>query len=129
LENFEIPPKIEILMFFKKLEANVQRRHQCICLPFRFSKQQFGRCLFYCQKMAFVCEFQHTPLWEIFFFSMFHTSCIPSSPRDKNKMMHHPCLLEKVVFWASKTLLFPIGTRKKAFFINFKLYDLANGRE
>jgi hypothetical protein len=23
---------------------------------------------------------------------------VPNSPRDKNKMMHHPCLLEKVVF-------------------------------
>jgi hypothetical protein len=32
------------------------------------------RCLFYCQKMAFVGEFQHTPLWEFFLFSMFHTS-------------------------------------------------------
>jgi hypothetical protein len=27
------------------------------------------------QKIAFVCEFQHTPLWKINFFSMFHTSC------------------------------------------------------
>jgi hypothetical protein len=24
---------------------------------------------------------------------------VPNSPRDKNKMMHHPCLLEKVIFW------------------------------
>jgi hypothetical protein len=54
---------------------------------------------------------------------------IPNSPRDKNKMMHHPCLLEKVVFLASKTLLSPIGTWKKNYFINFKLYDLANGKE
>jgi hypothetical protein len=32
-------------------------------------------CLFYCQKMAIVCEFQHTPLRKMIFFSMFHTSC------------------------------------------------------
>jgi hypothetical protein len=43
-------------------------------------------------------------------------------------MMHHPCLLEKVVFLASKTLLSPIDSWKKKF-INFKLYDLANGKE
>jgi hypothetical protein len=44
-------------------------------------------------------------------------------------MMHHPCLLEKVFFLAFKTLLSPFGTKKKHFFINFKLYDLANGKE
>jgi hypothetical protein len=35
-------------------------------------------------------------------------------------MMHHPCLLEKVVVLASW---------KINFFINFILYDLANGKE
>jgi hypothetical protein len=40
---------------------------------------------------------------------------IPNSPRDKNKMLHNPWLLEKVVFWAFKTLLSPFGTRKKTF--------------
>jgi hypothetical protein len=40
---------------------------------------------------------------------------IPNSPRDKNKMMHHPCLLGKVDFVASKTLLSPIGIGKKTF--------------
>jgi hypothetical protein len=48
--------------------------------------------------------------------------------KDKNKMMHHPCLLGKVVFLASKILLSSIGSWKN-FFINFKLYDLANGKE
>jgi hypothetical protein len=40
---------------------------------------------------------------------------ILNSPRDKNKMLHKPCLLEKVVFWAFKTLLSPSGTGKKTF--------------
>jgi hypothetical protein len=40
---------------------------------------------------------------------------IPNPPRDKNKMSHNPCLLEKVVFWASKTLLSSFGTGKKTF--------------
>jgi hypothetical protein len=51
---------------------------------------------------------------------------IPSSPRDKNKMMHHPCLLDKVVFLASKTLLFAIGTRKETFSstLNFMISEM-----
>jgi hypothetical protein len=43
--------------------------------PFGFSIQEFSICYYYCQKMAFVCEFQHTPLRKMIFFSMFHTSC------------------------------------------------------
>jgi hypothetical protein len=42
--------------------------------PFGFSIQGFYICLFYCQKMAFVCEFQHTPLRKMIFSSMFRTS-------------------------------------------------------
>jgi hypothetical protein len=34
----------------------------------------FFVCLFNFQKTAFICEFQHTPLWEMIFFSMFHIS-------------------------------------------------------
>jgi hypothetical protein len=30
--------------------------------------------LFYCQKSAFVCEFQHTPMCKMTFFSRFHMS-------------------------------------------------------
>jgi hypothetical protein len=30
-------------------------------------------------------------------------------------MLHNPCLLEKVVFWAFKTLLSHFGTRHKTF--------------
>jgi hypothetical protein len=31
---------------------------------FGFSIQEFFICYFYCPKTAFVCEFQHTPLWK-----------------------------------------------------------------
>jgi hypothetical protein len=44
-------------------------------LLFGFSIQEFYICLSYCQKMVFVCEFQHTPLRKMSFSSMFHTSC------------------------------------------------------
>jgi hypothetical protein len=41
-------------------------------LQFGFSIQEFFICYFYCQKTAFVCEFQHTPLWKIFFLASLH---------------------------------------------------------
>jgi hypothetical protein len=34
---------------------------------FGFSIQEFFICYFYCQKTAFVCEFQHTPLRKMIF--------------------------------------------------------------
>jgi hypothetical protein len=42
--------------------------------PFGFSIQEFYICLFFCQKTAFVCEFQHTPLRKMIFSLMFRTS-------------------------------------------------------
>jgi hypothetical protein len=36
-------------------------------LSFGFSIQEFLIYYFYCQKTAFVCEFQHTPLRKIIF--------------------------------------------------------------
>jgi hypothetical protein len=40
-----------------------------------FQSKNFSYAIFLGQKMAFVCEFQHTPLRKMIFFSMFHTSC------------------------------------------------------
>jgi hypothetical protein len=37
LRNFKIPPKFDILVFFKKDKFYVQRRHQNWCSPFGFS--------------------------------------------------------------------------------------------
>jgi hypothetical protein len=45
----------------------------------------------------------------------------PNLPRDKNKMSHNPCLLEKVDFWAFKTLLSFFGTGKKTFLSNLNV--------
>jgi hypothetical protein len=39
---------------------------------FGFLIQEFFICYFYCQKTAFVCEFQHTPLRKIIFLATFH---------------------------------------------------------
>jgi hypothetical protein len=72
-----------------------------------------------------------------YFFSQCSTSLVgmrfcrhvPNSPRDKNKMLYNPCLLEEVDSLAFKILLSPIGIGKKNFFINLKCYDLTNGKE
>jgi hypothetical protein len=42
---------------------------------------------------------------------------------------HIPYQLQKMVFLAFKTLLSPLDTGKKNFFVNFERYDLANGEE
>jgi hypothetical protein len=41
-------------------------------LSFGFSIQEFFICYFYCQKTAFICEFQHTPLPKIIFLATFY---------------------------------------------------------
>jgi hypothetical protein len=41
-------------------------------LPFGFSIQEFSICYFYCQKTAFVCEFQHTLAENDFFLNVPH---------------------------------------------------------
>jgi hypothetical protein len=54
---------------------------------------------------------------------------VPNSLRNKNMERHIPYLLLKMVFLAFKTLLSPLGTGEKNFFVNFERYDLANGEE
>jgi hypothetical protein len=85
--------------------------------PFGFSIQEIFICYFYCQKTAFVSEFQHTLLWKLMIFSRFHTSCghVPNSPRNKNPKRLIPYLLEKVVFFYPKRLLSPSERVKKYF--------------
>jgi hypothetical protein len=100
---------------------------------FVFSIQEFFICYFYCQKMAFVCEFQHTPLWKLMIFSRFlkgkrFCEHVPNSPKNKNLKRLIPYLLEKVVFLDPKRLLSPSNMGKENFFFNFECYDLANGK-
>jgi hypothetical protein len=48
---------------------------------------------------------------------------------NKKVERHGPYLLQKMVFLASETLLYPMGIGIKNFFVNFERYDLANGEE
>jgi hypothetical protein len=102
--------------------------------PFGISIQEFFICYFYCQKMAFVCEFQHTPLGKLMIFSRFHTLCgheicghVPNSPRNNNLKRLSLNLLEKVVFLDPKDCCPPFWQGQKNFFFNFECYDFTNG--
>jgi hypothetical protein len=104
--------------------------------PFGFSIHEFFICYFYCQKKAFVCEFQHTPLRKIIFLATFTTlvnmrfcTHVPNSNKNRNMMSGKPYLRLKMVFLASKTLLSLSGAVEKNFLFDFERYDLANGKE
>jgi hypothetical protein len=116
LRKFEIPPKIEILIFFQKNKFSMKNRHQTMCSQFGFSIQQFFISLFYCQKTAIVYEFQHIPFWK-FFFSMFHRSCrhVPNSTRNKNMKSVNPYLFQKWYFWPPKLYYLFLVQGKKTF--------------
>jgi hypothetical protein len=53
---------------------------------------------------------------------------VPNSPRDKNKMMHHLCLLEKVFFWPPKLYCLSSEKGKKTFSstLNFMILQMVS---
>jgi hypothetical protein len=104
--------------------------------PFGFSIQEFFICYFYCQKMAFVCEFQHTSLRKMIFWqpsttlvNMRFYAHVPNATRNKNMKSSKPYLSPKMVFLAPKTLLYLSGEVEENFFFDFEPYDLAIGKE
>jgi hypothetical protein len=55
---------------------------------------------------------------------------VPNSSRNKNLMSLNSYLFYKmVVFWASRTLLYLLSSKKFWFFFNFEPYNLANNME
>jgi hypothetical protein len=49
-----------------------------------------------------------------------------NSLKNKNIERDIPFIALKMVFWAFKTLLSPLGVRKENFFVNCECYDPAN---
>jgi hypothetical protein len=74
-QNFEIPPKIEIIVFLQKKNSACRGGARACFHYLNFSIQEIFIFYLYCQKTAFVCEFQHTPLWKLMIFSRFHSLC------------------------------------------------------
>jgi hypothetical protein len=74
LRNFELPPKTEIFYLFpKKKLLYVEEVAKHLFTIWIFDATIFDM-PFLLSENCLVCEFQYTPLWEIIFFSMFHTS-------------------------------------------------------
>jgi hypothetical protein len=73
-QNFEIPPKIEILVFFRK-KISMYRGGTRACFHYLDFNPRIFHTLFLLSKNGLVCEFQHTPLWKLMIFSRFHTLC------------------------------------------------------
>jgi hypothetical protein len=100
-------------------------------LSFGFSIQEFFICYFYCQKWPLYVNFS-IPLcakWCFFqgsisLMDMRFCWHVPNSPRNKNLKSFNPCLFYKMVFLASKTLLYPLSTGEKLFFPTLNLMIL-----
>jgi hypothetical protein len=101
-----------------------------------FQSKNVSYAIFYCQKKAFVCEFQHTPLWKLMIsqgstphVGMRFCGHVPNSPRNKNLKMLILNLLKIVVCWIPKDCCPPFAGAKLLFFFNFECYDLTNGKK
>jgi hypothetical protein len=116
--------------FCPKLPKTAKICPKSMFSPFGFSIQEFFICLFFGQKMAFVCEFQHTPCRKWFFpqcstplVDMRFWGHVPTSLRNKNMERLIPYLFLKMVFWPSK-LCWPFKAQwKKTFFQLWTLWS------
>jgi hypothetical protein len=105
LRNFEIPPKIEILISSKKKETlqHIKEGPKYVLSIWIFNTTIFYMS-FLLSKIAFICKFQHIPLLKIIFFSTLHTPFwyeillnVPNSARNKNIKSQNPYLLQIIV--------------------------------
>ena len=123
--------------FFLKIKIWTCRRGTRACFhSLDFQSKNFPHAIFIVQKRPLYVNFS-IPLYAKWHFFQGSISLmdmrfywhVPNSPRNKNLKSLNPYLLYKMVFLASKTLLYPLSTRERTFFSNFEPYDLANGME
>jgi hypothetical protein len=136
IRNFEIPPKIKILVFLKYKISTCRGGTRACFHHLDFQSKNFSYTIFIIKKRPLYMNFSipHCGNW---WFSQGSTPCVsmrfcghlPNSPKNKNPKRHISYLLEKVVFLDPKRLLSPSGRGKKKNFFNFECYDLANGME
>jgi hypothetical protein len=70
-----MPPKFESFIFFKKnLKSAYSQSIKACTHHLNFQKNIFLYVLIIVRD-SLLCEFQHTSLWKMIFFSMFHTFC------------------------------------------------------
>jgi hypothetical protein len=89
---------------------------------FGFSILKVFICYSYCQKMALVCEFQHTPLWKLMIFQgstpcvgMRFSGNVPNSPRNETLKRKILVYLKSGFFWTPKDCCPPWARAKRLF--------------
>ena len=95
-----------------------------------FQSKNFSYAIFIVKKGPFYVNFS-IPLCAKWHFSRFHSlvdmrfcSHVPNSHRNKNLKSLNPYLLYKMVFLASKTLMYPLSIGKRIFFSTLNLIIL-----
>jgi hypothetical protein len=125
--NFEIPPKIEILVegALEYISDVGIFNPRIFHMLFLLSKNGLGMWIsaYPLAENDFFLNVPHL-LWVWDFEDMYLTHL---ETRIWRGTFH--IYFKKLVFLAFKTLLSPSGSRKKNFFVNFECYDLANGEE
>jgi hypothetical protein len=115
--NFEIPPKIKILVFFKnKKFLCVERALEHVPAVLIFNRRNFHM-LFLLSRNGLCMWILAYPLAKVDFFSQCSTPLVdmrfwghvPNLLRNNNMERHIPYLRFKMVFLAFKTLHFPLG--------------------
>ena len=136
LRNFDIPPKIEVLVFFKNKSSMCRRGTSACAHPLDFQYKTFSYTFFVVKSWPLYVNFSIPPC-ENWCFSQGSTPLVgmkfcehvPNSLTNKNLKGFIQNLLGKVNFLAFKTLQSPWDTWKKNIFFNFECYDLANDKE
>jgi hypothetical protein len=136
METLKYHQNFRILVFLKRIKFCEEREHQSMYPPFGFSIQELSICHFHCQKIAFICEFQHIPLCKMtFFLKVPYVSWVWDSvdmylthlgTKIWSSSIH---IYTKEWFSGRKTPLYPTDTREKLYFPNFEHYDLAIDKE
>jgi hypothetical protein len=135
-KNFEIQPKIEILVFFKNKISTCKGGIRACFHHSDFQSKNCSYAIFIVRKRPLYVNFSMPPRGN-WWFSQGSTPCVgmrfcghvPNSPRNKNLKKLISYLLEKVVFLDLERLLSPFRRGEKNFFFNFECYDLTNGKE
>jgi hypothetical protein len=136
LRNFEIPQKIEILVSLFIFNSICRRGTKAYAYHLDFHYKNFSYAFFIVKKRPLYVNFSISlcAKWcfsqgSICLVGMRFCRHVPNSPRNKNLKSLNPCLLLKMVFLASNTVLYPSRIGENNFFFNLEHYDHTNGKE
>ena len=129
--------KLTFLCFTKKQKTCMQRKYQNMCSPFGFLVYNFWYAFFLVKVQPWFINFSISLMENKFFFNVY-TSCgyeilltCTNLPKNKNMKSYNPYLLQKNGYFCLQNSDVPHWHKKRILllFIDFKHYDLANGKE